>query len=313
MCWVALVTQAAATATQQAPLQADEPALACARTQSGYGHGHVVFATLVSNLPELRVDLQSWIDEGWTRLLADDKRFFAVGDASFADDPMDNVVPAPMCHDTSKKGLACKVADLFIEAQRRNADWVVFTHMDMWVAPAIWESILSRHSISEPAVLAGSSGCGSGALFESMCPALQANGGICGGRPWAANRGAFEKLLSNGADALRSNASAMGTFAMGAFEKLVGGGADDLRSETSAMDGRLAELEDMGASCLILERDVPILGTDPSHDEPTGWNVGPLLNTVDFKRACPHLDLECSGLGFHTSGGRSSDCAGGDR
>lgn len=162
---------------------------------------HVVFATMTSNTPELRQGLQVVFDS-WAADLLKAGAFFAVGDRSFAEEPMQDVLPASLCKDGTVDGRSCKLADVFVEAWSRDVDWLVFAHTDMYVKASSWQQALSAHSAAEPVVLAPSYGCSiaTGAPgVKHGCGELGANKGICGGRPYAVSRGALQQLMANGA------------------------------------------------------------------------------------------------------------------
>ena len=247
--------------------KAEEPAppvAACARSAAG----SILFAATASNTEEGRAKIQGTVDS-WARPLIEEGRFFTIGDASFENSPMKSVIPAPLCRVTGDEGRSCKVADLFIEASRRNVDWVVMVYTDMFVSPAIWESALVGRNATDPTVVAGSLGCGKTTVASgnNYCEKVQKGGGLCSSRPWAINRGGLEKLLK--------------------------GGAYGLRGKARAMTGALGSVEGAGASCMILDSGVPIhrffASNGPVPESLTATQTG-LTHHAGFNSSCPEHD-----------------------
>lgn len=95
--------------------------------------------------------------------------------------------------------------DLFVEAAKRDADWLVLHHTDMMWTRQFEEYLTQNFDPTEPQVVGGSIGCGlNETRFKDECPKMFEQGGLCGGNHYVFSRAAIANLLRHGPEGLAS-------------------------------------------------------------------------------------------------------------
>ena len=67
-------------------------------------------------------------------------RTYFIGDTTYFAQPAHGIMPSSCAVD--RKGVACKLAPLLIEAFERKASWVVVFQTDHYMLPLRWEQLL---------------------------------------------------------------------------------------------------------------------------------------------------------------------------
>jgi hypothetical protein len=132
--------------------------------------------------------------------------------------------------------LACKMADLMIEALKRDATWLVIVQTDHYLLSS-WYDEAARMSWGDPARVVVRANCCCGIGKFPQCPGVHAQGNPCGGVPYAFSRGALEMLVGERTP------------------------DNEARIRSTMLNISEREMpEDVGLGCLARTRGVPIEG-----------------------------------------------------
>jgi len=168
-------------------------------------YGTMFYGKSANDLKLLHTQWNTWLKAPY----AENRTFATTDDSFLQSDPNIIRVKTGQCSQSSLAlraycAMCTKRADLFVEAAKRNADWLVIHHTDMFIAPKPYEKFVETNfNPDEPIVMGGSTGCGMNMVeIKDDCPEMVKLGGICGGNHYIFSRAAIANMLSDGPEAL---------------------------------------------------------------------------------------------------------------
>lgn len=158
----------------------------------------VVYASFTSSVQKYLDVLEAQVATWGAKPLAEG-RYFCVGDRDFVRSPPEDFLAVDCGADMPD--LPCKMGYIFVEANHRNADWLVVTQSDMYINTSVYEDLLASYDHTAPIALGPSFGCGCGG-YRAGCDEVISGGGFCGGGVYALSGEAVRQIIADDEDGI---------------------------------------------------------------------------------------------------------------